>query len=249
MRADRWRSGVFTPEGPELATSAPESTTSSIDAPVGAASASPFFEPAFLLPFFFFGRSHSQIGINESTCRRIHSVYSELVCTGKKTYEANIRKELREYPDTRRRNDDGDDVEDQPNDGNSEEQPNEAEDTDREVPHTKTHDGWPEREHHTRKHDGDKGSTSEVRGDLAAFVEPHKVMRSFNGCALLWHDIEHLRRGGFGARGSTTLNAEEEGKRNQSSEKLLCFGLVGHFGCILDLGVGRSKEGFDRGFT
>lgn len=70
------------------------------------------------------------------------------------THEAHIREELREYPDTRTRHDDGDDVEYQANNSDRKEQTDESQHANAEIPDTQTHNRWPEREHNTSKHDG-----------------------------------------------------------------------------------------------
>lgn len=105
-----------------------ESTTSSTVAVV-VAPAVPFFDfPFSFSPFslfffldFFLGTSHSHRGMNESTCHIIR-VNTKLrrKRTQQSTYEANVRKELREYPDTWACNNNSDDVENQSNNSNGE---------------------------------------------------------------------------------------------------------------------------------
>ena len=69
------------------------------------------------------------------------------------THESNVGKQLREYPNSRARHNDRDDVENQPHDGKTKEQTNQAEDANTQVPDSQPQHDGPEGEHDSSKHD------------------------------------------------------------------------------------------------
>ena len=107
------------------------------------------------------------------------------------THKADVHEKLGEYPDAGGGDDDGDDVENEPHDGQCEEETDEAQDTDREVPHAEAHDGRPEGEHDARKEDCDHGDTAEICRPLRALVEPRVVVIGVERGLYLRHG-EHL---------------------------------------------------------
>ena len=109
------------------------------------------------------------------------------------THHANVCKELREYPDTWRHNDDGNHVEDESYDRKPKEGTDEAEHPHADVPHAETHDGWPKWEHDSSEHNGYHEQTTGICRPLGSLVEPCKVavLRK----RLLWSDSDVTGRG------------------------------------------------------
>jgi hypothetical protein len=135
-------------------------------------------EAAFFFLPFFFGRSHSHSGINESTCvkKREGTPQSSEMTTMRVTHESNIRKQFRKYPDARTRDDDGDDVEYKSNDRNPKKDPDQTQHAYAEIPYPQTHDWRPQGEHDATEHDGDHREAARVRRPLRPLVEPRVVL-------------------------------------------------------------------------
>jgi len=123
------------------------------------------------------------------------------------THDTNVREQLWKDPNPRARYDDGDDVEYQPYDREPKERSDQTQHSDAEVPHAQAHDRGPQREHHTREHEGHHQHAARVRRPLRAFVEPHKVR--VLGELLLGVDGDVAGRGG-GARLCPAVDAEVE---------------------------------------
>ena len=104
------------------------------------------------------------------------------------THETDVREEIREDPDTRARNDDGDDIENEADDGNGKEETNESEHANTQVPNAQAHNRWPEWEHDTGEHNSHHGDATDVCRPLRAFVEPRVVLCRLEH--LLWVDLE-----------------------------------------------------------
>ena len=108
-------------------------------------------------------------------------------------HHTNICEQFWKYPNTRRRDNDGDHVEYESYDRQSKECTDEAKHPHTDVPHAETHDGRPQWEHDSGEHDGHHEQTASVRRPLGPLVEPCKVavLRE----RLLGGDSDVARRG------------------------------------------------------
>ena len=125
------------------------------------------------------------------------------------TYESNIRKQLRKYPNPRTSDHNGNHVEDQTDNTKREEEAEQAQHGDAQIPHTEAHDGRPEREHDASEHDKDHEQAPGVGRPLGALVEPRVVLVWCE--ELLCDDLEGLGGGGGFPGRAPLLHAEEEG--------------------------------------
>jgi hypothetical protein len=156
-----------------------------------------FLSFLLLRTFLGGGTSQPQRGMNESTW-----VFGERLARAsrvrgdKTTHESNVGEEIRENPNSRLGDDDGDDPEDEANDGNGEEQSNQPEHSDTEVPHSDPQACGPQREHDGSEDDEDHSTSHEHLSEGIGVEEPDVVLVRGEELLLGRRQSALARRGG-----------------------------------------------------